>query len=428
MSYSDLYSTIYLLLNILGTYIIYRFMNIFFCNVRKREVEMISYVFYYCVIAYFHLYVNKAFINLICNVVLFFLITWNYRSTFKKKILVSLLIYSILLVVESFIVIIISILHLESDDSTRIIGLVAIKIVSLIFVLMLNNVKYVKLDMKISVHTWVLILLFPLGSLILFGIIIVEPTKNTILLSLGILLAFNLLIFHIYEIINKEYFAEIQYKEKKREADLLYQKSIFYEKQLNILNSFQEKIRMIKHNYDNDVLVLESLIKNNEMEEVKRYISGMIVHYEDYGMYSNTDNIAIDSLVNYKLQVAEKMGTELYINIKVPDVLKIEKNDLSIILGCLLDNAIEALEKTNDRRLSISIQYDRSILYINIVNSYSGCIVIENGIYQTSKEDKESHGLGLMSVQRVINKYHGEMIINDVEGVFSVDLMIYDSL
>jgi len=33
-----------------------------------------------------------------------------------------------------------------------------------------------------------------------------------------------------------------------------------------------------------------------------------------------------------------------------------------------------------------------------------------------------------MSVQRVINKYHGEMIINDVEGVFSVDLMIYDSL
>lgn len=425
--FSDLYNVMYLIFNIFGTYIIYRYMGIFFydSNVNRR-LELFSYISYYIIISAAHLLISDSYLNLILNLFLFFFISLNYDSSLKKKMFVSLLIYAILLAIESFIVILIYLLNFCNESFRTIMALLSVKIISLIMALVCNNVRYVKNDFKIPFYKWFSILFFPIGSLVLFYIIISEPNKYNILIALIILLLFNSLIFYIYEIMNREYQKDIEFRQKEKEAELLMQKSIQYERQLEVMNTFQEKIRMIKHNYNNDLIILDSLIRKNNSEDAVKYIEDMKVESLSSGMYVNTGNIAVDSLLNYKLATAEKIGAQIKIKVKIPTTLKILNNDMSIILGCLLDNAIEALAKVEDKLMGIDIGYDRNIIYISVYNSYVGDLFVENNNYITTKTDKESHGLGLASVKFIVDKYNGEMIITPLNGLFLVDIMLYE--
>lgn len=60
--------------------------------------------------------------------------------------------------------------------------------------------------------------------------------------------------------------------------------------------------------------------------------------------------------------------------------------DWNIILGNLMDNAIEAAEKSEDRFLQIRIRYQRGMLFIQIRNSYSGERIMSEGRYLSTKD------------------------------------------
>ena len=62
---------------------------------------------------------------------------------------------------------------------------------------------------------------------------------------------------------------------------------------------------------------------------------------------------------------------------------------------------------------------------IQIENSCQGELQKQNGSYITTKRDKKNHGIGLKSVKRIIDKYRGEMVIQEQEGSFLVKIMLY---
>lgn len=99
---------------------------------------------------------------------------------------------------------------------------------------------------------------------------------------------------------------------------------------------------------------------------------------------------------------------------------------MSIILGNLLDNAADALAKVDKKILDIKIKYERGILYISIYNSYNGKIIVDKrGKLLTGKLEKENHGLGLESVERIVKKYNGISKISYEEHIFKIDIMLY---
>lgn len=104
----------------------------------------------------------------------------------------------------------------------------------------------------------------------------------------------------------------------------------------------------------------------------------------------------------------------------------ISEADLNIVLGNLLDNAGEALQKSDEKHLDIRLKYEKGILYLSIYNSFDGVVYKgSNSKFKTRKRDDVKHGYGLQSVERVVKKYSGIMRISCSKHLFCVDLFFY---
>ena len=99
----------------------------------------------------------------------------------------------------------------------------------------------------------------------------------------------------------------------------------------------------------------------------------------------------VDGFINIKLDEAEKYGTEITTDISVSQDLRLNAKDVSIILGNLLDNALQALSHVDDKRkkrLSIQMREDSGYLYIRIVNSHNEKLRRKGKGFQTTKRNK----------------------------------------
>lgn len=137
-------------------------------------------------------------------------------------------------------------------------------------------------------------------------------------------------------------------------------------------------------------------------------------------------NLVIDSILNYKLDYIKSMGVNTHLNIKVPSDLELESFDMVVILGNLLDNAMEALKKLKENRiLWVSIKYDRGILIIRTQNNFDGKASVGSKGFTTTKEDKGNHGLGLKNIESTLEKYNGLLEYTYTDNMFKADVLMY---
>lgn len=130
---------------------------------------------------------------------------------------------------------------------------------------------------------------------------------------------------------------------------------------------------------------------------------------------------------NYKMHEAQKRGIEVDMNLSIPEKLNIKPFDLSIVLGNLLDNAIEAASKLEKGKvIKASVELDRNILYISISNPFDGKLLYKAGKLKTTNKEKENHGFGLSSVKKAIAKYNGTINIRHTDRMFYADVLIYN--
>lgn len=115
--------------------------------------------------------------------------------------------------------------------------------------------------------------------------------------------------------------------------------------------------------------------------------------------------------------------------IQVPLDAEMNAGEICICLGNLLDNAIEAaagLDK--ERTIRVRVMTEGGNMVINVKNRYKGTLHKKEGCYFTSKNDDREHGLGLLSVQQIVEKYYGSMVICDENNVFDVMVLMYGFL
>ena len=101
--------------------------------------------------------------------------------------------------------------------------------------------------------------------------------------------------------------------------------------------------------------------------------------------------------------------------------------DLCVLLGNLLDNAIEAcgkLEKEK-RRIQLSIKLVKNQLFIRTENPFEGKLKWQGSRLLTQKTDENNHGIGLENVKRVVEKYHGTLEMNAEDQIFRTKILRY---
>lgn len=88
-----------------------------------------------------------------------------------------------------------------------------------------------------------------------------------------------------------------------------------------------------------------------------------------------------------------------------------EDSDCIMLMGNLLDNAIEAADKCEDGRKNIYcvVRNVNDMLIIKVKNSSISAPIVRKGRFLTNKKEKEKHGWGIESVKRIVEKYDGEI-------------------
>lgn len=421
----DLYELTYLISNILGTYVIYKLMHIFFdeLNTSKRT-EIASYIGYYVINASVFFIARIPLVMMILNIILFFLLTLNYAASLKKKMMFSFLAYMMLMSMELFVGIItgyFAISVFEYAEYGSVIGMVLIRVLSLLVVGLLAGFKDIKNDIPVPNFYWISTIFISIGSL--FQLIMFlnygELTQYNVAIFLIIVVGTNFLVLFLYDYLNKLF-------NIKTEKLLLISQTRMYEKQLDIIQESVKSAQIVNHDIKNHMIALKSLYKNNDINNVDNYIDNIISSVDHNSIYSNSGNVIIDSILNFKLQALKDMDIVTEIEINVPEKLKISPFDLTAVLGNLIDNAVTALRQSEGKhkKFIITIRYSKGNIIIGITNSYEGDIRVSDSKLETIKEDKKNHGFGLKSVEEAVIKNGGYMDIKFDDNLFKVKVII----
>ena len=422
----NIYDFTYLITNIFGTYIIYKFMETFFDRSEvNKKLEFFSYFIYFIVTSVIYLTINIPIVNLLFNLTLLFLLTFNYESSAKNRIISTIFIYLTLISIESIIVLLSGHLYKSAFSiNTRyssIIGMISIEIISYIAVLVIGNYNDIKKGVNIPNIYWLSIFFIPLGSLYIMIVLLKEPNFNTyaVIASITILLTINIVAFYLYDVLSKLF-------EDRMEKIMLKEQNKYYKKQLEIMDNNAENTRALRHDLKNHLAIVRGYMQIDEIKKAYEYIDKINQDIDGKEKISHSGNMDIDSILNYKLYEANQKDISVSLEVKVPVDMGISSFDIVVILGNLLDNAIEAASKVEDqRKIDIIIRYTKDTLFIHIKNTFNGYVFYEKNKIITSKEDRKNHGIGLNNIENILKKYNGVMEIDHNDNEFAVDIMMY---
>lgn len=141
---------------------------------------------------------------------------------------------------------------------------------------------------------------------------------------------------------------------------------------MELMEQSQAQIRFLRHDMKNHLLHMHRLLLEHDDERLNHYLQETAAHLSVSHEFVRSGNRDIDSLLNYKLLTAKQLWTEITTDIVIPSDLQITSFDVNVILGNLLDNAVEALQECEERRLLLSLRYDAGLLSILLQNT---CII-----------------------------------------------------
>ena len=212
----------------------------------------------------------------------------------------------------------------------------------------------------------------------------------------------------------------------REQANLMEKEKEYYQREAMMIRQKQELLKQFRHDLKNRLQVLSEIAGQGDMGELKAYLREIEGKHKEQEIFSNTGNLIIDSIINSKLQDAAEKGMEVDAAVILPADIGVNTDDMVVILGNLLDNAIEACERMDSvGYIKVSVNYEKGCLLLNVKNSFDQVISKGCGEFVTRKKDKSLHGLGLKSVKSVVGKYKGVASFASEEGEFSADILLY---
>lgn len=376
--------------------------------------------------------VLPGYINVLISLVLVTMIAITaYEGHFLQKVVFAVLINAIWMLVELLIgyLFILSGIHIFYNIP-QVLGSLLSKLLTLLFIIGLNRFYKNENIRNLSKKNNMILLLIPIGSMFvvynIFALSVEIENRKHIRGSLAssiLVLIINIVVFKLYLQLSKE-------KELQRYNTV-------YEKQLELCNQHmieKETIMMdfrnARHDMKQHFIVLMEMLDNHENALAMDYLSKLVdVNLLNYSGISKTDNIVVDSLINAKYSTALKMDIKFDVDIHIPMQLPFESADISVLIGNILDNAIEAsaeIPKEN-RHIRYFMKYENNVLIITVINAFSGRInQNKDGKIITCKGMPENHGIGLDSVRKVADKYHGSVVIEIEENTFIIKTILCD--
>lgn len=358
----------------------------------------------------------------------------NLKGTFMQKmfwsIFVMLLIMGITIVVLSIEGCIIGKGYLNlviQKDLYRFVGVVIIQIV--LFYLTRFMIKRTKKDSTYSLkwNEWFVLLIIPVISIFTMSfvsliIINIEdqlsPMQHifSILSILGILMT-NSLVYVLYVNMQKDHAKQLEYS-------ILQQAFKSQEKSVEETKILYQSVRSIRHDLKQHFQVALTMLHSGKINEAVDYME----KYNDTVLdgISNKvfcDNDVVNYIINSKSKICSDRHIKIYIYI-ANEIPEFSDLDLCVLLGNALDNAIEGVSGDGNNEIYLELRNVDNFFVISVKNTITNSVLEDNPNLISTKNEKEVHGLGILSMKEVVQKYNGSIEFYESDNKFCCDMLL----
>ena len=192
------------------------------------------------------------------------------------------------------------------------------------------------------------------------------------------------------------------------------------------VQNIYRQMRGWRHDYHNHIQTLQALRAQGQDARLDAYLTTLNADLSAVDTLIKSGHVMVDAILNSKLSLAKAQGIAIHATAMVPAALAIPEVDLCVIVGNLLDNAIEAnlrCARADDRFLRVYMDVKGDQLYLSITNASGGVPQKVGGRYLSTK-GVQRHGFGLQRVDRLIDKHEGYLKCRDEEGVFTAEALL----
>lgn len=318
-----------------------------------------------------------------------------------------------------------------SDFSCRLIVCLIIKLINIVAVMLLYK-AFKKSGLNLNKNIWIM---FNIVMIVFFSIttafMTVYPTQKInreleiicIIISLSFL-AMSVIVIYFFTYICSSF-------QQSKNLYLLQTSYEAIEERLSVQEQNTKKLQKIRHDIKNHLSNVRNLIEKNDIDNAHQLLNEIIGQTENIsiGISQTSGSSIIDAIVAYKATVCcnKEINIEYFLE-ELPE-LSIDLIDISSVISNLLDNAVEAAEKTKNPHIIIKILMCRQYLTIFVKNSYCDNFQpsIESGYLITTKYDKSMHGYGMQIVNEIALKYDGDCQIQLDGSYFITNVILKNS-
>ena len=199
-----------------------------------------------------------------------------------------------------------------------------------------------------------------------------------------------------------------------------YQRELIETHYAEVENMYRQ-IRGWRHDYRHHIQTMKVHASNGEYAEIDKYLDMLDEDLTHVETVIRTGNRMADAILNSKLSIAAAKNIKVKAEARIPVSLSVLELDLCIILGNLLDNAIEACTTLpeEERLIRIYMEMKGNYLYLSITNTAEGK---KKHSFKTTKG--EGHGFGLARIDAIIKKYGGYLTRASEDGAFSTEVLL----
>lgn len=409
-----------LITNIIDFFILDQY---FYCFTKERKS---NHSFYYIIILFFGFLlsiinmIGHPLLNLLSSIVLIYCYGTNYKLEMRHYIILPAFYIGLGFVTEPIGVLIIdTIMEIVPRLSEEIVYAIAIIVAEVIrFLIVLIIKMYWKTQLiKLPLKQYFLLCTAPIIGIAICCLLIQTlwlydtPEEKFLCASIVLMVLFsNISVFAVFKKLN-DVFLDIHRNE------MLIQEANLKEEYYKQVDNSNRQIRKIRHDLKNRLLGIYSIQDNPQL--IRNEIMAILGDLEESKQKIYTVNCILNSVLNAKYAIAYKKNIAVENNILVPKYMNISYGDMGVLFGNLLDNAIEACVNMSEKKrwIEVGAYYSEHVLVIKIRNS--------KPINSVSKEDHCNHGIGLKSVQQIVEKYHGVMEYQDMGEIFECSAILY---
>ncbi len=187
------------------------------------------------------------------------------------------------------------------------------------------------------------------------------------------------------------------------------------------VESMYTKMRGWRHDYRHHIQTMKVHAAHGEYEEINQYLDMLDDDLTNVETVIRTGNRMADAILNSKLSLAAEKEITVKAEAKIPVSLTVSELDLCIIIGNLLDNAMDAcMELPKEERLiRIYMEMKGNYLYLSLTNTAGGR---KKKSFVTTKG--EGHGFGLSRIDAIVKKYGGYVKRASEDNAFSTEVLL----